>query len=315
VEGQKVLRQILTISAGVAVLGALCVLAVVGIHARAKNRAAALMAPASKTIVPKQTANVAQDAPADDKPAVLYFAKDPEPVPPFLTNDLSGKPISTAALKGKVILLNFWATWCGPCREEIPELITLQAQYPEQLTVIGASEDDIAPEQVAKFAQKMNINYPVIMANKQLDDEYGGIAAFPTSFLINTEGRVVQKDVGVYPFDYYNMQVRALLGLPVNARIETFEDVGQIFLKNAAHASELPGVSFAGLTPAQKKIALHELNAKTCTCGCGMTLAQCRINDTSCPISSALANKIVKEVAKGTTPANAFTPKTQSENK
>ncbi|HEV2289873.1 MAG TPA: TlpA disulfide reductase family protein [Candidatus Acidoferrales bacterium] len=258
--------------------------------------------------------NAAQDA-SDDKPAILYFAKDPEPVPPFLTQDLSGKPVSTTALRGKVILLNFWATWCGPCREEIPELIALQAQYPDQLAVIGASEDDIPPAQVAKFAQKMNINYPVIMATRQLDEEYGGIAAFPTSFLINTQGRVVQKDVGVYSFAYYNMQIRALLGLPVNARIETFEDVGQIFLKNAAHASQLPGVSFSGLTQAQKKIALHRLNAESCTCGCKFTLAQCRINDTSCPVSNSIANQIVREVAKGSTSKNVFSPKTQSEDR
>ena len=309
------MRQTLTIFVSVALLAGLCALALVGLHTRAKNRVRSAGPPVAKTTPVKQDANAAPAAAAADKPAVLYFAKDPEPVPPFITQDLSGKPVSTAALKGKVILLNFWATWCGPCREEIPELIALQAQYPDQLAVIGVSEDDISPEQVAKFAQKMNINYPIVMATRQLDAEYDGIAAFPTSFLVSREGRVVQKDVGVYSFDYYNMQVRALLGLPVDARIETFQDVGQIFLKNAAHATELPGVSFAGLTPAQKKVALRQLNAKTCTCGCGMTLAQCRINDTTCPVSNELANKIVKEVVAGVMPKNVFSPKAQSENR
>ncbi|HKV27836.1 MAG TPA: TlpA disulfide reductase family protein [Candidatus Acidoferrales bacterium] len=241
---------------------------------------------------------------------VLYFAKDPEAVPPFLVRDLSGNVVSTAALKGKVVLLNFWATWCGPCREEIPEMVKLQAQYKDTLQVIGASEDETPPAQVAKFAQKAGINYPVIMASPQLEREYGGVAALPTTFVINADGRVVQKNVGVYPFEFYDMEVRSLMGIPVTARIETFKDTGQIFLKNAAHASELPGVSFAGLTAAQKRIALHRLNARSCTCRCKLTLAECRINDTTCPISSGIANKIVREVASGKSETNASPVKT-----
>lgn len=238
----------------------------------------------------------------DSKVPSLYFAKDPEPVPPFLLRDLSGNVVSTAALKGKVVILNFWATWCGPCREEIPELIALQAQYKDQLQIVSFSEDEAPPGVVAQFAQKAGINYPVVMATAALEKEYGGIAALPTSFLVNREGRVVAKDVGVYPADYYDMQVRSLAGMPVNAHIETFKDTGQIFLKNAANATELPGVSFAGLTPDQRKAALRELNSKSCTCGCGLTLAECRINDTTCPISTGLANKIIHNIAHSTAP-------------
>ena len=261
----------------------------------------------SASAVVKGTANTASDPAAkqsqnaSEKLPSLYFAKDPEPIPPFLLRDLSGNMISTAALKGKVVILNFWATWCGPCREEIPEMIALQAQYKDQLQIIGLSEDEEPPALVAQFAKKAGINYPVVMASAALEKEYGGIAALPTSFLVNPEGRVVAKDVGVYPADYYNLQVRALAGLPVSAHIETFKDTGQIFLKNAAHATELPGVSFAGLTPEQKKAALRELNSKSCNCGCQLTLAECRINDTSCPFSTGLATKIVRSVAHSTT--------------
>ncbi len=254
-------------------------------------------------------AAVNSNAQTQDVP-VLYFAKDPETAPPFLVRDLSGKVVSTAALKGKVVLLNFWATWCGPCREEIPEMIKLQAQYKDTLEVIGASEDEAPPEQVANFAKKAGINYPVIMSSAQLEREYGGVAALPTTFVINADGRVVQKNVGVYPFDFYDMEVRSMMGMPVTARIETFKDTGQIFLKNAARANELPGVSFAGLTAAQKKIALHRLNAQSCTCGCKLTLAECRINDTTCPISSGIANKIVRAIASGKTGSSAAAAKT-----
>lgn len=237
------------------------------------------------------------DATAPSNIPTLYFARDPQSVPPFLARDLSGGIVSTAALKGKVLLLNFWATWCGPCREEIPELIALQAQYKNQLQIIGISEDEAPLAEVAQFVKKAGVNYPVLMSSPALEREYGGIAALPTSFFVNPKGQVMAKDVGVYPAAYYEMQVRALAGLPVNAHVQTFKDTGQIFLKNAAHATELPGVSFAGLTPAQKKAALRQLNSKTCTCGCQLTLAECRINDTSCPISRKLAMKIVRAIA------------------
>ncbi|MHB8755037.1 MAG: TlpA disulfide reductase family protein [Candidatus Acidiferrales bacterium] len=286
---------------------ALVVAAVFVFHALAATR------PVAKRAQPAAPAQAA-DAGAENI-SVLYFAKNPESAPPFLVRDLSGSVVSTAALKGKVVLLNFWATWCGPCREEIPEMIKLQARYKDSLQIIGASEDEAPPAQVAAFAQKAGMNYPVIMSSAQLEREYGGVAALPTTFLINRDGRVVQKNVGVYPLAFYDMEVRSLMGMPVTARIETFKDTGQIFLKNAAHASELPGVSFAGLTPAQKRIALHRLNAQGCTCGCQLTLAECRINDTTCPISSGIANKIVREVARGKLPPMTFTAKPSPGNR
>ena len=287
----RVSRLILAVAA-IAIVG--CVVGFAALHrvVDARSRTAT-----SNVTQPRSAAAQPQDTPSDKTP-LLLFAKDPEPVPPFLVRDISGNAISTAALKGKVVIVNFWATWCGPCREEIPELVRLQSQYKDTLQVIGISEDEgVSPDQLAKFAQKMSINYPIIMFSAALEREYGGVAALPTSFLVNKDGGVVQKDVGVYPFDYYNLQVRALMGLPVEARIETFKDTGQIFLRNASRASELPGVSFAGLTPAQKKIALHRLNAENCNCGCKLTLAECRINDTTCPFSSQIASKIVRSIA------------------
>ncbi len=90
--------------------------------------------------------------------------------------------------------------------------------------------------------------------------------------------------------------------MPIEARIETFVDQGQIFLKNAANATELPGVDFKGLTAEQKKSALHRMNAETCTCGCGLTVSQCRVNDTECPTSKGIAAQIVKDAASGVKP-------------
>jgi thiol-disulfide isomerase/thioredoxin len=230
---------------------------------------------------------------------VIRFAKNPEMAPPFLLRDISGRIVSTADWKGKVVILNFWATWCPPCREEIPELVRLQAQYRDKLLIVGASEDDEGPQRVQKFIQVYGINYPIVMATRELIANYGGVPALPTSFIIDPQGRVMTKHTGLYQYEVYEREVRSLAGLPVDARIETFDDVGQIFLKNAANATELPDVDLSGLTADQKKEALHRLNAEGCTCGCKLTLAECRINDSSCPVSKPAANDVVKRVRAG----------------
>jgi hypothetical protein len=115
----------------------------------------------------------------------------------------------------------------------------------------------------------------------------------------------VQKHSGLYPIEAYVLEIRSLLGLPTDARVETFVDMGQVFLKNAANATELPGVSFKGLIAEQKKQALRRLNSENCTCGCKLTLSQCRVNDTECPVSGRLAAQVVKEVARSTKPARS----------
>lgn len=243
---------------------------------------------------------------ADEK-QVIRFASNPESAPPFLLSDLDGNPVSTATWKGKVVLLTFWATWCPPCREEIPMLISLQNRYKDRLQIIGASIDDSPPGEVKEFARQAGINYPIVMAGQGLVKEYGGVPALPTMFVVDREGRVVQKHEGLFPEYVYEEEVRSLLGLPVDATVETFEDDGQIFLKNAALARELPDVDFKGLTAEQKQEALKRLNTQECNCGCTLTLAQCRINDTTCPISKELAAKVVKDVVAGV-PAPAASP-------
>jgi thiol-disulfide isomerase/thioredoxin len=227
---------------------------------------------------------------------VIRFARNPERMPPFLVNDLQGTMVSTADLHGKVVVLNFWATWCPPCREEIPEMIELSKRYKDKLQIIGVSMDDAPARDVAEFARQVGINYPVVMGSGAIEAEYGGVPALPTSFIISPEGRVVQKHAGLYPIEVYDTEIRSLLGMPVKSRVETFKDVGQIFLKNAANATELPGVDLKELTAAQKHAALKRMNSELCTCGCKYTIAQCRINDSACPTSKGLAAKIVREI-------------------
>jgi len=228
---------------------------------------------------------------------VIRFVRDPDPAPEFKVKDLDGKDLSLAAYKGKVVLLNFWASWCGPCRAEIPGLIELQNKYKDQLQIIGMDVDDDSESDVRDVMKSESINYPVAMTTGQIRMAYGGVTALPTVFVISPEGRVVQKHVGLFNPGLYETEIRALLNLPINAKVETFNDTGEIFLKHADRATMLPGVNTEGLTPEQRAAALHKFNAETCSCGCQFTLAQCRIYDPACKVSMDRTAAIVKEVS------------------
>ena len=119
------------------------------------------------------------------------------PRPQFVARDLDGRELSTASLRGKVVIINFWATWCGPCRAEIPDLVALQEKYRDRLQVIGISQDEAPPEVVKRFAAQHHINYPVVMMTPELEKLFPGIGALPTSFIVDRESRIVQKHVGM----------------------------------------------------------------------------------------------------------------------
>ena len=230
--------------------------------------------------------------------AVIRFVRDPDPAPDLKAKDLDGKEISLDAYKGKVVLLNFWATWCGPCRAEIPSLIRMQEAYKERLQIIGMDVDDDNEERLRAFVKNQGINYPVAMTSDAVRLAYGGIAALPTVFVINRDSKVVQKHVGLFNPALYEIETRALLDMPVPAKVETFQDTGEVFLKHADRATMLPGVDTSKLTADQRMAALHKLNAESCDCGCKYTLAQCRIYDPVCKISKERAAAIVKEAEK-----------------
>ena len=226
----------------------------------------------------------------------IKFVRDPDLAPDFKLKNLDGKDLSLADSRGKVILLNFWATWCGPCRAEIPSLIELQKRYADRLQIIGLDVDDDDEGMVRQVVVSEGINYPVALASTEVRIAYGGIGALPTVFVLNADGRVVQKHVGLFNPALYETEVRALLNLPVAARVVTFEDTGEVFLKHADRATDLPGVNLSKLSPQQRIVALHKFNAEECTCGCKMTLAQCRIYDAGCKLSADRTAQIVKEI-------------------
>jgi cytochrome c biogenesis protein CcmG/thiol:disulfide interchange protein DsbE len=253
--------------------------------------------------------NHARQQQQEQEQPTVYFVRNPDLAPEFQLAGLDGKLISLAGARGKIILLNFWASWCGPCRAEVPDLVELQTRYKDRLQVIGLVVDDEDMDAIHQFVKDFRINYPVGVAPGELRMQYGGIPALPTSFLLDGQGRVVQKHVGLRDPALYEIEIRALLGLPTGFKLETFEDTGQIFLKHADRASELPGVDLTKLTPEQKRIALHRFNAESCNCGCKLTLAQCRMNDTACQVSKALTAKIIGEITGAPAQAPAESPR------
>lgn len=120
------------------------------------------------------------------------------PAPDFTLETLDGKSVRLADLRGKAVLLNFWATWCGPCKIETPWLVELQNQYGSQgLQVIGVAMDDSGKEEIAKFAKDMGVNYPVLLGKEAVGDAYGGVPALPESFFIGRDGKIVDKIIGL----------------------------------------------------------------------------------------------------------------------
>jgi thiol-disulfide isomerase/thioredoxin len=139
---------------------------------------------------------------ADAKPANLNFTM----------KDLDGKDVSLSSFKGKVILLNFWATWCGPCKAEIPGFVELQTKYKDQLVVVGYDVDDTA-EKARAFAQEYKINYPVLLGlgREDVQDAFGPIWGIPASFLISKDGKVCKRHMGIAPTATFEKEIKALL--------------------------------------------------------------------------------------------------------
>lgn len=132
--------------------------------------------------------------------------------PAWQLSDVNGKPLKLADFKGKVVVLDFWATWCPPCRAEIPGLVALQKKYADQgLSVIGVSVDEGGPRVVKPFMERFAINYPVVMGNERVLADYGGISAIPTTFIIDREGKVVAAHQGYTDQATFESEISPLL--------------------------------------------------------------------------------------------------------
>ena len=144
-----------------------------------------------------------------------------KPAPDVTLRDLDGKDLSLAQYKGKVVLVNFWATWCEPCQVEIPWLIEMQQKYAARgFTVLGIAMDDEGASVVTPWVQKerfdvngskSQMNYPIVIGDDAAADKFGGLLGYPTSVLINREGKIVKRITGIISYDEMSKSIESQL--------------------------------------------------------------------------------------------------------
>ena len=133
------------------------------------------------------------------------------PAPAIALTDLSGETLSPSSYKGKVVLINFWAAWCTPCRAEIPQFVMLQDKYRSRgFQAVGISLDD--PEGALRdFCRESGVNYPIVKGNQKIAEAFGGVLGLPTTFLIGRDGLIRAKYQGATDFSKLEQEITALL--------------------------------------------------------------------------------------------------------
>jgi peroxiredoxin len=237
---------------------------------------------------------------------VLAQGGDHPLAPTFTLTDLNGNKISLADYKGKVVILDFWATWCGPCRIEIPGFVDLQERYRKDgLAVIGVAVDD-GPDAVRQFYKEFKMNYPVAMGTETVTALYGGLPGLPTTFLIGRDGRIYAKHSGAVDPEVFEEEVKELLSGSGNNEVASFQPVARtdkVTLGDPEKIAkednpEVPGIDISGLTPARLAAYKKQISSEKCDCGCNMNVLECRHEHHSCEVSKKLANEALKSFAK-----------------
>jgi thiol-disulfide isomerase/thioredoxin len=145
---------------------------------------------------------------ADSAPRVTTS----QPSPAWELKGVEGKAVKSSDFAGKVVILDFWATWCGPCRMEIPGFIELQKQYADKgLVVIGVSLDQDGASTVKPLIEKMGLNYPIVLGDEAVVSAFGGIEGIPTTFIVDRAGNIVRKHVGYAPKAEFETDIKPLL--------------------------------------------------------------------------------------------------------
>jgi len=118
--------------------------------------------------------------------------------PDFELPTLDGKNLKLSGLRGKAVLLNFWATYCEPCKVEMPWFVELQKEYgPQGFQIVGVAMDDASTEDIAKFAKAMGVNYPILIGKESVGESYGGVGVLPTTFFLDRDGKLIAREFGL----------------------------------------------------------------------------------------------------------------------
>jgi thiol-disulfide isomerase/thioredoxin len=130
----------------------------------------------------------------------------------FTLKDMNGADVRLDSFDGKILIVNFWATWCGPCKAEIPDLVALQEKYKDDLVVLGISVDDTA-EQIKPYAKEYKVNYPMLVGNMREDvqEALGPLVAVPVSVIIDRDGHISRRQTGMATKEQFETEIKALL--------------------------------------------------------------------------------------------------------
>lgn len=148
--------------------------------------------------------NIGNYAPNEERTVI-------QPAPDFELKSTDGKTVKLSDYKGKIVILDFWATWCPPCRKGIPDLIDIQKEFGKDVVVLGISVDADTKNNVVPFIKDSGINYTVAYADDEVVQKYGGIESIPTSFVIDKKGNIVDRHIGLVPKEEYIKQIKELL--------------------------------------------------------------------------------------------------------
>jgi cytochrome c biogenesis protein CcmG/thiol:disulfide interchange protein DsbE len=142
----------------------------------------------------------------------LLNVKDRRPAPDFILKDSKGVPIKLSDYEGKVVLLNFWATWCGPCKAEIPWFVVFESKYKGMgFAVLGVSMDEDGWKAVQPFQEQAKMNYTVMLGDEATASKFGGVDSLPQTFLIDRKGRIAAKQIGLTSQTTYREEIVELL--------------------------------------------------------------------------------------------------------
>lgn len=134
------------------------------------------------------------------------------PAPQWTLKDLEGRPVSSTNFQGRVLLVNFWATWCPPCRQEIPDFVKFTNERDtNRVVILGLSADEGGAGVVKPFVNSYKINYPILMADQNVIDAFGGVAGYPTTFVIDAKGNFVSRHLGMFTEVDFKRHVLPLL--------------------------------------------------------------------------------------------------------